>query len=878
MSAARRLLGLAADAGDAALLGVAAGARREAIIAQGRRRLAQLGELGAVSSEDARAYRLEIQAAVYRMVTGISSTTAPTSHTSESGHHGPSAAMRAMVLMRRDPRRARLFLAASRRTRPAAGGAAPHGVGETDVNERAARHASEDRAAVRTWAHWVLVAIVILSGLALVWEIVIASKQGAASVDPVVIQDAPSPEALSTKTVVESTTPASPSTVSPSTTDPATLSTRAATPDQIAPVIDSAVVAPTSTEARALRARWQRGAAAAFNVTLAEMGTLDPARQTGDDPLALALRQGMLLERLMALHGAAQLLVRGRDAEATRLLDTLPLEASITVPSSPTPTAGAVAASDGELPAMLARVPGPTEARASLLRNYKTRASPPGTEDATALVHEMLKGPSRATRTLARAILIERGAGSLATREAVEARFAEIAADSANAVVLRAVTGVDPEGSRGLAGARAALVTGILEDRGSRITQIDSIERALSATLASTLRAGGGGSDKGDGPAEIFAALGGVDAERESWQAPRALGDSLHLLVENSTALVRSTAREIAARRSADVVPIEEAVVDASRERSGAPTALAQAIANSRGIVALDAIELGLASPRGGRPEIPPGGHRAEFDIATSQPLSERWGARLSALDPAQPSAYLELAEEVFAQSEESDARDLARQLASIAGALDADGLGSSAASLMAALENPSAGGMREGSSRWQAVARRWSRGRGREGDSGLNLVTSATASERAAIVEALAQWRRGYGRRASDRLRDPRTRALFERLMASVPGSSAEFDRLAAQHVSGKPPVLSAAVLDAVLRLERALLVPESASWADALAVGGGAASIDAPIGTPEEIFGVDPTLARWRSGRWVRSDVASSALAPTPVSPSAAPPPSRR
>ena len=873
MSVARRLLGLAADAGDAALLGVAAGARREAIIAHGRRRLAQLGELGAVSAEDARGYRLEIQAAVYRMVSGIASTTAPTSHTSESGHHGPSAAMRAMVLMRRDPRRARLFLAASRRTRPAAGGAPPHGVGETDVDEIAARHASEDRAAVRPWAHWVLVAIVILSGLVLIGEIVIASKQGAASVDPIVIQDAPTPEARSTKTVVESTTPAS-----LATTDPSTLLPRAANPDQIAPVIESVVIAPTSTEARTLRARWQRAAAAAFSVTLAEMGTLDPSRRTGDDPLALALRQGMLLERLMALHGAAQLLVRGRDAEATRLLDTLPLEASITVPSSPTPTAGAVAASDGELPVMLARVPGPTEARASLLRNYKTRASPPGTEDATALVHEMLKGPSRATRTLARAILIERGAGSLATSEAVEARFAEIAADPANAVVLRAVTGADPEGSRGLAGARAALVTGILEDRGSRTMQIDSIERALSATLASTLRASGSGADKGDGPAEIFAALGGADAERQKWQAPRALGDSLHVLVDNSTALVRSTARGIAARRSADVVPIEEAVVDASRERSGATTALAQAIANSRGILALDAIELGLASPRGGRPESPPGGHRAQFDIATSQPLSERWGARLSALDPAQPNAYFELAEEVFAQSEENDARDLARQLASIAGALDADDLGSSAASLLAALENTSAAGTREGSSRWQAVARRWSRGRGREGDSDLNLVTAATASERAAIVEALAQWRRGYGRRASDRLRDPRTRALFERLMATVPGSSVEFDRLAAQHVSGKPPVLSAAVLDAVLRLERALLVPESGSWADALAVGGGTASIDAPIGTPEEIFGVDPAMTRWRGGRWVRSDAAPSAPSTASVNPSAAPPSSRR
>ncbi len=853
MTVARRLLGLPADASDAVLVGVAPGASRKSIIAAGRARIGMISLRADTSEADALAFRLEIQAAVYRLVTGISPPSGtPRSLSRAAGH-------RALVLMRRDPRRARLFLAAS--MRPARQGhlgspntgAATHSTVEPSL----ASHGldSHDESASPARAPWWLVTVVVMSLLALVGEIVIATR------------DVAPPAEKSTANPIAPERPTGPTVVAPMVPrreDAPSTPQRNAAPSTetlpTAPIVDGSAVAPMNAEARALRARWQRMAAAALAVTDGEIGPLAASRLTPGDSLAIPLRQGMLLERLIALHDAARMLVAGSDASALRVLDTLPSEAAITVPKSPSAIEAPPNPGDGELAALLARMPGPTEARAALLRNFKTRARSPNLDDARTLVHEALKGPSRATRTLARAILVERGAGSPGTVAAVEERFSELAADPANVLVLRITSGVDPQGAGGASGARAALVTEMLAASGSRSAQVDAVERALAATLASLMRTQGVSAGNATDPAELMEKLAVAIGGQRKWRASPALGDSLRRLVAASTALVRAQSGALVARRPADRLLVEVALVDASHERALAESALAQAIANARGLLQLDAAELGLANPRATRPSALERGHRAEFDAPTDPAQVERWGARLLALTPDNPRDYLELAEEVAAHASDPGARGLARQLAALAAVLDPRGFGSSAAYLLAVLEPAGSDESSSGPEQWRAVA-------ARDGmASASRAVVAITSRQRLDIVEAIAQLRRGYGRRAIDRLRDPQTNALFERLARLLSGGSTEFARLAAAAVNGKPPLLDPQLRDSLLRLERALLVPESERWSDAIALGGDNAAVDAPIGTPEEIFGADPVHAYWRAGRWVTAPPGSDRAVTAP------------
>jgi len=123
MSVARRVLRLAQDADDAALLGVVRGAPRAAIIAAGRARLAHGATLGGISSEDLKTYRDEIHAAVYRLVSGLPSPNRATSSGTSTQAAGAELVVRRrqmftpIVLMRRDPRRARMFVATASRGR-----------------------------------------------------------------------------------------------------------------------------------------------------------------------------------------------------------------------------------------------------------------------------------------------------------------------------------------------------------------------------------------------------------------------------------------------------------------------------------------------------------------------------------------------------------------------------------------------------------------------------------------------------------------------------------------------------------------------------------------------------------------------------------------
>ena len=860
MSVARRVLRLAQDADDAALLGVVRGAPRAAIIAAGRARLAHGATLGGISSEDLKAYREEIQAAVYRLVSGLPSPNRATSSGTSAQAAGAELVVRRrqmftpIVLMRRDPRRARMFVAAASRGR--IGGVSLPTIGDAKWNgeDREALARELDAPQSQQRIPWFILIVVVLSLILLVAEIVIATRgtqsvsaSPAPPMEPAATGDA-APLAPVSQDAPGLTAPVV-GRAGPSQASMAGVSSGGASTD----------ASSANASAQALRQQWQRVAAAAMDVSALECGAVDSTRRMSGDPLGASLRQAMLLERLMAVHAAARWLIMGDEAQAARLLETLPEEAVVIVPASPPGSPPVAGPDDGQLATQLQRMSGPTEGRAAVLRTYRTRPEPPGPLDARTLVHEALKGPSRTSRSLARTILIERGRGSLDVAEAVEERFTELAADPACAALVRTVSGVDPQGSAGTAGARAALLTAILHGRGSRLGQIDEAQRAFDAVVAAACRADGRTKRQHDDVRlrDLAPAISGAS---HRWASDAQLGP-LGALVENSTALLHLGAEELAVRRKSDADAILRALAETAQERSIGESALAQAIANARGMVAVDALELGVASPRRTSPE-----ERDAFDdVGLNTPVAPevaaRWQDRLSALDPSQPREYLELAEVVFAEADSEDARRLARQLSALAGVLGDARTAASAALLLAALSDGPAPDAQASAARWRALARRLGAITVADALACGDIARQSGASARHSVVEAIAQLRRGQGRRALDRLKDPRARALFECVIDALPGGAAEFERLALAHTAGSPPALSSIAADALVRLERALIVEDAHSWANALVTGGGGATVDAPFGTAAEAFGVDGAQCRWHAGGWRRAAQSSAA-----------------
>ena len=849
MSIARRLLGLPEGADDGALLGVRDGASRRAIIEAGRARLAKGSALGGVSAEELKAYREEIQAAAYRLVSGLPS---PSRGREARAGTGTRAALVPMVLMRRDPRRARLFLAAARRS-TLAPPLSTHAEGEP-IQLDLGNPEDQQR------APWGLLLVVVISLIVLIAEIVTATR-GAPERTP------PTPPPPETAPAGPTPAPDASRTEGAPQRDPqGQLRGAVATEDTANPAPTSP---PSNEAARALRQRWQRAASAAIRVTDLEIGPLDPSRRLRGDPLGSPLRQAMLVERLVALHAAALWLIAGDDEQAARLLDTLPDAAVVSVPASPPPTHPTAGADDGQLEIQLKRMSGPTEARAAVLRTYRTRPNAPGPLDARTLVHEALKGPSRALRSLARTVLIERGRGSLDTAEAVEERFAELTADPACSGLLRAISGVDPQGSGGSAATRAALLTSILVGRGSRLTQIDESQRALEAALGAALRAQGGRARVSGSLASRVRDLAPSSTRGTNVWSTDIDSGALHALVENLTALLHMRANELSQRRPSDARAIHRAVVDASQDRAMAESALAQAIANARGLLEIDSFEMGVTSPRAASPEDPTSTDHANLADAVAPPIALRWKDRLESLDPSRPREYLELAEEVFASVDAEGARVLARQLASLAGVLGDRHTIASAALLLAALEDGPSPEAAQRAAQWRAIARRHGATVGSVGAADVRAFGGAGAPVRQAVVDAIAQFRRGYGRRVEDRLKDAKARTLFDRVISAFPGGATEFGRLADEYVKGTPPPLSSDANDALLRLERALVLHDPHSWADALVLGEGNASVDAPLGSAQEVFGVDPAQCYWRVSGWRRAAAAASPAVSTPSVP---------
>ncbi len=842
---ARELLGLNRGVDDAGLLGVTHGSSRDQIIAAARARLTQLARNPAIPAVVREAARIEIRDAARRLVAML-----------EVPSQSPvTDSLAAAVFMRRDPRRARMFYArmverdlASRRRGddlPAAATSARSSVAvqedfdlEFDISGEPARRVP-----------WVLGVFVVLSVILLVAEIIYlrsAPDATSGAVDrPRSESEAPPADPVQSNSEFQRSNGVE----IPKRPERAPPETSRATQEPIASEAGAISSTERSEVNRTLRDRWQRMARAAVEAHVAD----DDAAPTTDaqhDPLAIPLGQVILLERMTALDLAARQLLDGDDEAATVLLDTLPSDSTVTIPPRPIIELAISPDRDGELEKSLQRSPGATEARASRLRTMRSRAESPGPLDARTLVHEALKGPSRTTRTIAQAILVDRGRDSRAVLEAIEERFTEIANDPSLGGMIRACTGVDPTGPEGFAAARVALLDRILQHAGSRQAQVDRACEELAATLRTVARQRGVTMTTTTiGASEIMGALATASVE-----AVRS--DDVHSFVKAGTHLLHHEALALKARRPADASEIDRAVVTSSIERDQAGSALDQAIANARGLLELDAIRLTVSALRSPPVRSTSPSNRSDWSAVTESQLAAQWKPRLESLSREDAEPYFVLAEDVAAHSDSPQSLELARQLFALAGAIEPSRFAASAALALESMSTKASSESDRSAARWRAVAQEWSEyplETGHEGSAASIGSTAVGSAVRGAAVDAIVQYRRGFGRRAIDRLKQPRVRALFESVMRSVPGGSEEFDRLAPLHVRGEATPLDPHVVDALLRVEQALLQPRSARWSVAIALAGNEPVVDAPLGTPSEVFGVDPQRTRWRVDRWV-------------------------
>lgn len=223
-----------------------------------------------------------------------------------------------------------------------------------------------------------------------------------------------------------------------------------------------------------------------------------------------------------------------------------------------------------------------------------------------------------------------------------------------------------------------------------------------------------------------------------------------------------------------------------------------------------------------------------------------RWSARLLALDPSRPEAYLLLGEDIVSRGGTPEEDRLAAELFALSGALSPTKHGRSAALAVAAVMNPS----RPDEARIRAAAQALARVRagtaaGRTG-----------AANREALVEAAsaaADIRAGRMSQARARLKDPRVADAFRVISARAHGGA---DRLMmdmnGQRDGARPPQ-SAEDVEAVLLATAAALDRADASWSFALVRTNEAPLLWVDESGLAEMIGVSTLAPLWRDGRWV-------------------------
>lgn len=222
---------------------------------------------------------------------------------------------------------------------------------------------------------------------------------------------------------------------------------------------------------------------------------------------------------------------------------------------------------------------------------------------------------------------------------------------------------------------------------------------------------------------------------------------------------------------------------------------------------------------------------------------------RLARLDPANPMAYLELAEELADSAVTERQRALARELFALAGVLDRARLGRSACLALADLSEDQL-------QRRRLLALAWlldERGGGAAPVPGGPREFGRDAA--VAVAEAMSHYRMGEGTQALTALdKTPGARDALEACGHAFRGGAARFLADCEVYRGGRQrPSLSRADLVTMLRLETAILSGADRSWSAELLLGRGEPLVEVDPDRLAEILGADPTRPFHRDGRWV-------------------------
>ena len=243
-----------------------------------------------------------------------------------------------------------------------------------------------------------------------------------------------------------------------------------------------------------------------------------------------------------------------------------------------------------------------------------------------------------------------------------------------------------------------------------------------------------------------------------------------------------------------------------------------------------------------------------------SQPAkpADPWKARLEALRPDSPGAYLDLGEEIADAAASAEQKQLARQLFSLAAALDPKHLGRSACLALADLEDNATLKRRllalaslldpTGASSLTTAGTP-----GTPGTPGAGRTVEYTSAAGLAVSEAIGRYRHGQGTQALAALKRTGAMELLEAHAAALPGGLNRFLEDCKQ-MRGARPSLSSDDVIRLLRLEELLLSGADRTWASELNVHGkGEPLLEVDPDHLEETLGVDARRPIYRNGRWV-------------------------
>ena len=224
----------------------------------------------------------------------------------------------------------------------------------------------------------------------------------------------------------------------------------------------------------------------------------------------------------------------------------------------------------------------------------------------------------------------------------------------------------------------------------------------------------------------------------------------------------------------------------------------------------------------------------------------EQWTDRLEALDPSRPMMYFELGEEVEDLASSAEERTLARQLFGLAGILDRETLGRSAALAIAGLEP-----RRVARERLRAAAELLAP----VGtvDVGAGRRTLTTREGRLHFCKALAALRRGDGARSGRHLAKADAEVVLEQLGPLLTGGVERFRRDVEVYQGRLRPDLDAEEIESHLVAEIIALSGGRPGWSVNLAATDASPLMVVDLERLDRLFGVDPARPYWRGGRWL-------------------------